>query len=108
MKTMIIALLMAFLVIGCKGIKKTEVIGKTCDTVCVKVYVYDTLLLNKMNSEISFLKDSIKKIDSIITYENYMNARKIEKIKYYISITEKRPDNKKFFYGWIKRTVAEQ
>jgi len=40
-----------------------------------------------------------------ISEDEYMNSRRVEKIKYYIRITERRPANKKFFFGWIKRTV---
>lgn len=39
-------------------------------------------------------------------YADYANARKIEKIKYYIQITEKNPNNQNFFFGWVKRTMA--
>jgi hypothetical protein len=58
-------------------------------------------------SIVSSLMDSIKYYRDSTTTANYMNARKIEKIKYYINITEKKPTNKKFFYGWIKRTMTE-
>lgn len=52
-------------------------------------------------------RDSIKLYRDSIPYEDYLNARRIEKIKYYISICEKRSTNKKFFYGWIKRAMSE-
>ena len=30
-----------------------------------------------------------------------------EKIKYYIKICEKNTKNKKYFFGWIKRTMTK-
>lgn len=42
-----------------------------------------------------------------IPFDVYMNARKLAKIQYYIDITDRRPANKTFFFGWIKRTMAE-
>lgn len=30
---------------------------------------------------------------------------KLERVKYYITITKKNPNNKKFFFGWITRAV---
>lgn len=42
-----------------------------------------------------------------MSIEEYLNASKLAKIQYYIDITDKRPANKTFFFGWIKRTMAE-
>lgn len=56
--------------------------------------------LSKARDSISFYRDSI-------SYQYYINARRIEKIKYYISICDKKPTNKQFFFGWIKRTMSE-
>lgn len=63
--------------------------------------------LNIANSQISVLQDSVKFYRDSVDYENYINARRIEKIKYYINITDKRSANKKYFFGWIKRTMNE-
>lgn len=63
--------------------------------------------LNIANSQISVLQDSVKFYRDSTEYENYINARRIEKIKYYINITDKRSANKKYFFGWIKRTMNE-
>lgn len=71
-------------------------------------------LLNNCRNELSICRDSLTQAkDSVvyyrdtIEYDNYINARRIEKIKYYISICESRSTNKKYFYGWIKRAVSE-
>lgn len=63
--------------------------------------------LKTANEQISLLQDSVKFYRDSTEYENYINARRIEKIKYYINITDKRSDNKKYFFGWIKRTMNE-
>lgn len=56
--------------------------------------------LKQAQDSICFYRDSIK-------YNDYINARRIQKVKYYLNICEKKPSNKKFFYGWIKRTMTE-
>lgn len=63
--------------------------------------------LETANQQISLLQDSVKFYRDSTEYENYINARRIEKIKYYIKITENRSANKKYFFGWIKRTMSE-
>ena len=64
--------------------------------------------LKTANKQISLLQDSVKFYRDSTEYENYINARRIEKIKYYINITDKRSTNKKYFFGWIKRTMSEE
>ncbi len=63
--------------------------------------------LETANQQISLLQDSVKFYRDSTEYENYINARRIEKIKYYIKITENRSANKKYFFGWIRRTMDE-
>ena len=76
----------------------------------------DTLRLNIYNDSIRELKfdlqsarDSIRfyrdKMD--MSYDCYSNARRVEKSKYYISICDKNEGQKKYFFGWIKRTMSE-
>ena len=80
----------------------------------VKIYVSDSERIDSLFSELRNVQDSLKIAnDSIvyyrdtIEYQNYINARRIEKIKYYINICNKRSVNKKYFFGWIKRTMSE-
>ena len=63
--------------------------------------------LETANQTITLLQDSVKFYRDSVEYENYINARRIEKIKYYINITDKKSTNKKYFFGWIKRTMSE-
>ena len=39
--------------------------------------------------------------------ESLVAMYKLERIKFYIDITESNPNNRTFFYGWVKRAVAE-
>lgn len=80
----------------------------------VKIHVSDSDKIDSLFNELRNVQDSLKITkDSMvyyrdtIEYQNYINARRIEKIKYYINICDKRSTNKKYFFGWIKRTMSE-
>lgn len=80
----------------------------------VKIYVSDSEYIDSLFNELRNIQDSLKITkDSMayyrdtMEYQNYINARRIEKIKYYISICDRRSTNKKYFFGWIKRTMSE-
>lgn len=83
------------------------------DTVFIDVKKTDTVLVDRVNELDSLVraikqaKDSTKFYRDSVYYRNYINGRKIEKIKYYIKICEKNTKNKKYFFGWIKRTMTE-
>jgi len=42
---------------------------------------------------------------NLISTEKFIPLFKIKRIKRYIDICERKPDNKKFFYGWIRRVI---
>lgn len=69
----------------------------------------DSLLgvLRVYEDSVCSLKDSLVYYRDSIRYEDYINGRRIEKIKYYISICEKNTNNKKYFFGWIRRAVSD-
>lgn len=80
----------------------------------VRIYVSDLERIDSLFNELRNVQDSLKIAkDSMvyyrdtIEYQNYINARRVEKIKYYINICDKRSANKKYFFGWIKRTMSE-
>lgn len=83
------------------------------DTVFVKVEKTDTVLIDRVNELDSLVKalkqaqDSTKFYRDSVYYINYINSRRIEKIKYYIKICDKNTKNKKYLFGWIKRTITE-
>lgn len=100
---------------SCSSSKDSVEVGNAVksDTVFVKVEKTDTVLIDRVNeldSLVQALKqaqDSTKFYRDSVYYRNYINSRRIEKIKYYIKICDKNTKNKKYFFGWIKRTITE-
>lgn len=98
--------------ISCKPAKavSTEIPNDTIFVETIRidtVKVTDYRMVDSLATCLAEARDSIRLYRDSIPYQDYINARRIEKIKYYISICEKRSTNKKFFYGWIKRTMTE-
>lgn len=71
------------------------------------VRVVDTCEVDSLAKSLKRVNDSLRFYRDTLRYEDYINKRKIEKIKYYISICNKNTKNKKFFFGWVKRTIFE-
>ena len=100
---------------SCSSSKDSVKVGNVVkpDTVFVKVEKTDTVLIDRVNELDSLVKalkqaqDSTKFYRDSVYYRNYINGRRIEKIKYYIKICDKNTKNKKYFFGWIKRTISE-
>jgi uncharacterized coiled-coil protein SlyX len=109
MRTIFLCLLTA-LMISCKpsAQKIVEPVIQVPDTVYVEVPVINEERIKELESDVQFWRHKVDSLNTTISYEDYINARRMEKVKYYISICEKKPSNKKFFYGWIKRTVFEE
>jgi len=59
---------------------------------------------------ITFVPDTVFIIvtDTVVveTEDGYLAKLQVERIKHYVSISESRPTNKKYFFGWVKRTVS--
>lgn len=109
MKGLFICLIFALFLVNCSYTKNNKIKENTSliqDSLVNKIYS-DSIEIFKLKQEVKFWKDSVETLDSTINYEDYINARRIEKIKYYIKICENRPTNKKYFFGWIKRTITE-
>lgn len=77
------------------------------DTVYVEVPNLNEERIKELEADVEYWKAVADSVNTTIPYDDYMNARRMEKVKYYISICEKNSNNKKFFYGWIKRTMSE-
>lgn len=89
----------------------------TCKTVDNECRAENEIL----KTELSLLRDSINaitmipdtvfitKVDTITvdTESGYKAKLQVERIKHYVNISEARPVNKKYFFGWVKRTVSE-
>ncbi len=58
-------------------------------------YVPDTIMINQVDTVM------------IETESGYLAKLQIERIRHYVNISESRPANKKYFFGWVKRTVSE-
>ena len=83
------------------------------DTIFVETVRVDTItiidrsMIDRLSICLAQARDSIGLYRDSISYQDYINARRIEKVKYYISICDKKPTNKQFFFGWIKRTIND-
>lgn len=107
-------LIMIFLFLSCssKIITTDENINeRVLDTIVVVKYdtitIVDTTKLDSFAKCLKLVQDSFAFCRDSIRYDDYTNARKIEKIKYYIKICENNSKNKQFFFGWIRRTMTE-
>ena len=99
-------------ILSCKP--SESVFSKTSgDTIFVETIRVDTITIidrsvaDSLSICLARARDSVSLYRDSIPYQDYINARRIEKIKYYISICDKKPTNKQFFFGWIKRTMSE-
>ena len=108
MKGLIICLLTALMLsCGTRVPTNTDTAPVMPDTVYVEVPTLNEERIKELEADVEYWKRVADSVSTTIPYDTYMNARRIEKIKYYISITEKNSKNKQFFYGWIKRTMDE-
>lgn len=114
MRVKLLLIELAIILSTCTSGKKIEsnanqgTVAKTDTLYIENVFKVDSLtsLTVSQAEEIQVLKDSIFTLNNSITQEDFLNRLRIERIKYYISITEKRPANQKFFYGWVRRTMS--
>lgn len=109
MKRTIFICLLTALMISCstKVQKPTETVPIQPDTVYVEVPTLNEERIKELEADVAYWKSIADSVNTSIPFDDYMNARRMEKIKYYITITDKNSNNKKFFYGWIKRTMSE-
>lgn len=114
MKQVFLAIIFACIIItGCNTIRTTERVIIEHDTTFVEHVSIDTIKVidgRKVDSLEILLKecrDSVKFYRDSVYLVNYMDARRIEKTKYYIRICEKDANQKKYFFGWIKRTMSD-
>lgn len=98
-------LILSVIFVSCTAVKTVEVEKIIHDTLYFETVDHDRVA--ELEADVCYWRDSVYYLNSTIPIDVYFNARKIEKIKYYISITENRPANRKFFYGWIRRTIQE-
>ena len=115
MKNIVYCLMMVFLFMSCSSNNIINTNENTDEQMLDTIVVikYDTIMIvdnAKLNSLAKCLKstqDSLAFYRDSIRYDDYINARRIEKIKYYIKICENNSKNKQFFFGWVRRTMTE-
>lgn len=122
MKNIVYCLMMVFLFMSCSYKNMINTNENTDEQVLDTIVVieYDTIMVvdtAKLDSLAKCLDSLAKCLESTqdslvfyrdsIRYDDYINARRIEKIKYYIKICENNSKNKQFFFGWIRRTMTE-
>jgi hypothetical protein len=66
------------------------------------------------DSVILQLRDSITKLSKMqtksgvfMTAQQFIDLYKYESIHKYYRLCEKKPSNRKFFYGWVSRTISK-
>ena len=85
---------------------------KTIDNECREeneILKQELIDLRDSVNSIVLIPDTIYIVDTIRvdTESSYKAKLQVERIKHYVNISEARPVNKKYFYGWVKRTVSE-
>lgn len=70
------------------------------------VFVENGKTIDSLQNQINLLNEEMAKTTRISLREQQAAAA-IYQIQYYIEITEKRPQNKVFFFGWAKRAIKE-
>jgi hypothetical protein len=66
------------------------------------VFVENGKTIDSLKAVIDDLQQNIG-----ISVREQQAAAAVYQVKYYIDITEKRPANKTFFFGWVKRAINE-
>lgn len=61
-------------------------------------------------SEVEILRDSIRQLKielstKKMSVNEFEASFKLARIERYVRICEKRPTNKKYFFGWVRRTI---
>lgn len=66
------------------------------------VFVENGKTIDSLKAVIDDLQQNIG-----ISVREQQAAAAVYQVQYYIDITEKRPANKAFFFGWVKRAIKE-
>lgn len=94
--------------------KKIDTIVKLDTSKTVKVvldssvFIYVINKVDSLNDSILLYKKQVDSLQKVIRYSDYRNGRIVTKIQYYIDITDQRPKNKTFFFGWVKRAMRQE
>lgn len=70
----------------------------------------DTITIVNLTEQLRRTQDSLNayKADTTISAELFVAKYKLERIRHYTSIVDKKPNQIKFYKGWIKRVLKEE
>lgn len=104
----IIGLLMVVAITACcsqpKTITKTIYVPVTSNNDSLK-YAQRIIGLEHYNTLLKDSIDSLKSMNTKIAAESFVANYKLNRIKYYINLVDKKPSQTKFLKGWIKRVL---
>lgn len=63
-------------------------------------------IADSLQNELYLLNEEMARTTKMSVREQQAAAA-VYQVQYYIDITEKRPQNKVFFFGWVKRAIKE-
>lgn len=63
-------------------------------------------IADSLQNELNLLNEEMARTTKMSVREQQAAAA-VYQIQYYIDITEKRPANRTFFFGWVKRAIKE-
>ena len=63
-------------------------------------------IADSLQNELNLLNEEMARTTKMSVREQQAAAA-VYQVQYYIDITEKRPANRTFFFGWVKRAIKE-
>lgn len=97
--------MMLFLITSFYGCKTDDNVVVKYNTVHDTIYIKDSTEILKLQKEVLKSKDSIKFIKDSLGEQLFVANYKLQRIKYYTNIVDKKSSQIKFYKGWIKRVL---
>lgn len=71
------------------------------------ISVVDSFKIIELETVLQLTRDSLNayKNDTIMSEDEFILRFKLERIRYYTNIVDKKPNQIKFYKGWIKRVL---
>lgn len=71
------------------------------------VEIVDSTRIFELENILQLTRDSLNayKYDTIMSEDEFILRFKLERIRYYTNIVDKKPNQIKFYKGWIKRVL---
>ena len=73
------------------------------------IQVVDTARIIELENILQLTRDSLNvyKHDTIMSEDEFILRFKLERIRYYTNIVDRKPNQIKFYKGWINRVINE-